>query len=194
VRRIPDSWFDQCAPGGLMVVPIKGTLAGGMLTRLKKLPDGTAVGHILHTPAAFMPLLSGENPPLEAPEPVSQDIRESKLSGSVLDDWTFSFFAQLHMDPSTVREYRREKDGTHVTTLFDVRDGSFARVADEPEGAGVQVQVSGPRDLWAPIERAHETWLALNRPRREWFTVTASPDGQAVAYTDPSGRVRQWAL
>ncbi|SFC12186.1 methyltransferase domain-containing protein [Streptomyces aidingensis] len=194
VRRIPNSWFDQCATGGLMVVPIKGTLAGGMLARLKKLPDGAAAGHILHTPAAFMPLLSGEDSPSEAPEPVSRETRESKLSGSVLDDWTFSFFAQLHMDPSARREYRREPDGTHITTLFDARDGSCTRVADEPEGPGAQVHVSGPRDLWAPIERAHETWLALNRPRREWFTITASPDGQAITYTDPSGKVHQWAL
>ncbi|WP_340561062.1 methyltransferase domain-containing protein [Streptomyces sp. GSL17-111] len=194
VRRVPPAWFDQCATGGLMVVPLKGTLAGGMLARLKKLPDGTAAGHILHTPAAFMPLLSGEQSPSGAPEPASREKRGSTLSAGVLDDWTFSFFAQLHMDPCTVREFCREKDGTHVTTLFDGRDGSFARVADTPDGPGAQVQVSGPRDLWAPVERAHETWLALNRPRREWFTITAGPDGQTVAYTDPGSAVHRWAL
>ncbi|GAA4689462.1 methyltransferase domain-containing protein [Streptomyces chumphonensis] len=194
VRRVPPAWFDQCATGGIMVVPLKGTLAGGMLARLKKLPDGTAAGHILHTPAAFMPLLSGAQSPPGIPEPTGGERRESILSGSVLDDWTFSFFAQLHMGPSTVREFSREQDGTHVTTLFDGRDRSLARVTDTPDGPGAQVQVSGPRDLWAPVERAHATWLALNRPRREWFTITAGPQGQTVAYIDPSSTVHHWTL
>lgn len=140
-----------------------------------------------------MPLLSGEQGEQKAPEVIGGTSRDSRISGRVLDDWAFSFFAQLHMSPSTVREYRREENGSHITSLFDV-DGACARVADEPDGSGVRVQATGPRDLWAPIERAHEQWLALNRPRREWFTMTASPDGQAVAYTDPSGQVHPWAL
>ncbi|WP_257573933.1 methyltransferase domain-containing protein [Streptomyces sp. JJ66] len=193
VRRIPSSWFDQLAPGGIMVVPIKGALAGGMLARLKKREDGTAAGHILHTPAAFMPLLSGNQEQHQEPEATGGTTRDSRISGKVLDDWTFSFFAELHLDPGTVRTYHRDADGTHVTTMFTPLDGSCARVTEQPEGAGARVRVSGPRDLWALVERAHEHWLSLNRPRREWFTITASPEGQTVAYTDPSGEVNRWS-
>jgi protein-L-isoaspartate O-methyltransferase len=195
VRRIPAAWLDQCATGGIMVVPVKGTLAGGMLARLKKLPDGTAAGHILHTPAAFMPLLSGGQGKAKLPELASGPQRDSPLSGRVLDDWTFSFFAQLHMGTSIIRDYQSEDDGSHVTTLFDPLDDSCARVDDHGKrSSGATVMTSGSRDLWALVERAHEHWLALNRPRREWFTIRASTKKQTVAYTAPSGQTSQWDM
>jgi methyltransferase of ATP-grasp peptide maturase system len=194
VRRVPAAWFTQCAPGGIMVVPIKGTLAGGMIVRLTKLRDGSAAGHVLHTPAAFMPLLSG--PPEKADIPRTEDgrRRDSGLSGSVLDNWNFSFFAQLHMTPSTVRTYQSRDDGTHTTTLFDAKDGSMARITDRRPGSGATVVASGPRDLWAEIERAHSEWLRLNRPRREWFAMRATPDEQVLSFRAPDDQLYQWPL
>ncbi|MGP4109787.1 methyltransferase domain-containing protein [Streptomyces sp. 4N509B] len=196
VRRVPAAWFEQCAPGGVMVVPIRGALAGGMIARLTKLPDGSAAGHVLHTPAAFMPLLSGPPPGAVAPPSEGGARRDSELSGSVLDNWTFSFFAQLHMTSTTVRAYEN-RDGAHLTTLHDPGDGSTARVADHRPGgpgSGSTVVTSGPRDLWAEIERAHDAWLRLNRPRREWFTISATPREQTLAFRAPDGRVHRWAL
>ncbi|MFI2600305.1 hypothetical protein ACH5AC_06250 [Streptomyces sp. NPDC018693] len=67
VRRIPPGWLTRIRPGGIMVVPVKGTLAGGTVARLTKLPDGSASGHLLHTPAAFMPLISGTPVPAQMP-------------------------------------------------------------------------------------------------------------------------------
>jgi protein-L-isoaspartate(D-aspartate) O-methyltransferase len=194
VRRIPAAWFDQCAPGGLIVVPIKGALAGGMLAWLQKLPDGTAAGRIMHTPAAFMPLLSGPQGAAKIPESVDGEHRDSELSGSVLDDWTFSFFAQFHMTATTVRNYQREASGAHVTTLFDPLDGSYARIADRESDPGATVVTSGPRDLWALIEKARDYWLSLNRPRREWFIIKATPDKQTISYMIPNGQVVRWEL
>ncbi|MDT0323039.1 methyltransferase domain-containing protein [Streptomyces millisiae] len=193
VRRIPASWFEQCAPNGILVVPIKGTLAGGMIARLTKLPDGSAAGNIMHTPAAFMPLSSGPRPGVEIPPGENGVRRDSGLSGGVLDNWTFSFFAQLHMSASTVRTYESVA-GTHLTTLFDAADGSVARVEDRRPGPGATVVTSGPRDLWAEIENAHGEWLRLNRPRREWFTITATPGKQVIGFRAPDGQVFQWTL
>ncbi|MFE4928584.1 methyltransferase domain-containing protein [Streptomyces sp. NPDC056647] len=194
VRRVPVAWFEQCAPGGLMVVPIKGALAGGMIARLQKLRDGTVAGRIMHTPAAFMPLLNAPEETAKIPGPMDGTHRDSDLSGSVLDDWTFSFFGELHMSAATVRDYHREPDGAHVTTLFDMLDGSYARVADRGSEPGVTVLTSGPRDLWAPIEKAHERWLRLHKPRREWFTIKATPDKQTVSYAMPDGQEAHWDL
>ncbi|MDG9706360.1 methyltransferase domain-containing protein [Streptomyces sp. DH37] len=195
VRRVPAPWIDQCATGGIMVVPLKGTLAGGMLARLTKLPDGTAAGHVLHTPAAFMPLLSGPRRAQAPAGPQDGRRRETALSGSVLDDWTFSFFAQLHLGPDTERDHRRAADGTHTTVLYDPGDGSRTRVTDHGGGRpGAAVTAAGPRDLWEPVERAHRRWRALNRPRREWFTVRATSRGQTLAYTTPAGRTHTWEL
>lgn len=192
VRRIPAAWFEQCEPGGLMVIPIKGTLAGGILARLKRLPDGSAAGHLLHTPAAFMPLLTGPRETSKVPAAVDGLHRESEVSGSALDNWTFSFFAQLHMPAGTLRTYWREDD-LHVTTLFDPTDGSCSRIADNRCGLPT-VTTSGPHDLWAPIESAYDLWQTLNRPRREWFTIEATPLEQVLTYTAPGGHVYRWDL
>ncbi|MDH2410644.1 methyltransferase domain-containing protein [Streptomyces chitinivorans] len=195
VRRVPAAWIDQCATGGILVVPLKGTLAGGVLARLTKLADGTAAGHLLHTPAAFMPLLSGPRPAPPPAGPEGGRSRETPLSGSVLDDWTFSFFAQLHLGAGVEREHRRAADGAHTTLLYDPADGSRARVTDHGDGrAGAAVAAAGPRDLWAAVECAHRRWRELNRPRREWFTVRATPRGQTMAYTSPAGRTHTWEL
>jgi protein-L-isoaspartate O-methyltransferase len=196
VRRIPSTWLTRLRPGGIMVVPLKGTLAGGMIARLTRLPDGSAAGHILHTPAAFMPLRDdGPEPPaVRAPSISAGPHRPTSLSGRALDDWTFSFFAQLHMPATLIRSYGRDGQGDHVTTLHDTADGSATRVADTPGGGPPMVTATGPRDLWRPIEAAHELWLRLNRPRREWFTVEVTPAEQTVRYTAPGGEVHRWRL
>ncbi|WP_328731624.1 protein-L-isoaspartate(D-aspartate) O-methyltransferase [Streptomyces caniferus] len=193
VRRIPPSWLDHCRVGGILVIPVKGTLAGGMIARLTKLPDGTAVGRILHTPAAFMPLKSGSEDEAQAPEIRDRPCRDAELSGQALDDWTFSFFAQLHMPQGLIRTYGRSDDGLHVTTLYDPADGSATRVEDMPEGMSLATS-TGPRDLWAPMEAAHQLWRRLNRPRREWFTIEATTAEQTVTYTAPNGQIHRWTL
>ncbi|MFF4604292.1 methyltransferase domain-containing protein [Streptomyces sp. NPDC001339] len=193
VRRIPPEWLTRLRPGGIMVVPLKGTLAGGMVARLTKLPDGSATGYILHTPAAFMPLLSDSEAPAQVPVVPDGPCADSGLSARVLDDWSFSFFAQLHMPPGLVRSYGRNADGLHVTTLYDPADGSATRIDDMPEGPPL-VTSTGARDLWQPIETAHQLWQRLNRPRREWFTIEATAKEQTVRYTAPGGQVHRWRL
>ncbi|WP_414505277.1 methyltransferase domain-containing protein [Streptomyces sp. NEAU-L66] len=193
VRRIPPSWLERCRVGGILVVPVKGTLAGGMIARLTKLPDGTAAGRILHTPAAFMPLKTGTEAEVRVPEIPDSPCRDAGLSGQVLDDWTFSFFAQLHMPHGLIRTYGRSNDGLHVTTLYDPAGGSATRIEDMPEGPPL-VTSTGPRDLWTPIEAAHGRWRQLNRPRREWFSIEATPAQQTVSYTAPDGRVHRWTI
>ncbi|WP_406483669.1 protein-L-isoaspartate(D-aspartate) O-methyltransferase [Streptomyces platensis] len=193
VRRIPPSWLERCRVGGILVVPFKGTLAGGMIARLTKLPDGTAVGRILHTPAAFMPLKTGTEAEVQVPGIPDSPCRDAGLSGRVLDDWTFSFFAQLHMPHGLIRTYGRSNDGLHVTTLYDPAGGSATRIEDMPEGTPL-VTSTGPRDLWTPIEAAHRRWRQLHRPRREWFSIEATPAEQTVTYTAPDGRVHRWTI
>ncbi|MCG0288055.1 protein-L-isoaspartate(D-aspartate) O-methyltransferase [Streptomyces sp. PSAA01] len=193
VRRIPPAWLARLRPGGIMVVPIKGTLAGGMVARLTKVADGAAVGYILHTPAAFMPLKSDTGTPTQVPVVREGPGGDTDLSARILDDWTFSFFAQLHMDPDLIRTYGKNDNGLHVTTLYDPADGSATRIDDMPDGPPMVIN-SGPRNLWEPIEAAHKLWQELNRPRREWFTIEATRAEQTVRYTAPDGRVHRWTL
>ncbi|KPC59406.1 protein-L-isoaspartate(D-aspartate) O-methyltransferase [Streptomyces chattanoogensis] len=193
VRRIPPEWLARLRTGGIMVVPLKGTLAGGMVARLTKLPDGAAVGCILHSPAAFMPLKSGPEAPAQVPTVPDGPCGDAELSARVLDDWTFSFFAQLHMPPGLVRVHGLNDDGLHVTNLYDPADGSATRIDDMPEGPPMVTSI-GPRDLWKPIEDAHQLWRELHRPRREWFTIEVTVTEQIVRYTAPDGHVHCWTL
>ncbi|MDH6577646.1 methyltransferase domain-containing protein [Kitasatospora sp. MAP5-34] len=192
VRRIPQSWLDQCAPGGVIVAPIKGTLDGGAVACLTKLPDGGAAGRFLHTPAAFMPLLSGPEPLFAMPDQIDGAQRTTETSGRVLDDYGFSFWAHLHMNPTTVRRGRLV-DGQHVTTLYDHADSSAAFIRDRADGPPA-VTTTGPRDLWKSIEAAHEHWRRQNRPRREWLTIDATTAGQSISYAAPDGSVSRWPL
>ncbi|MFE1357618.1 methyltransferase domain-containing protein [Streptomyces harbinensis] len=186
VWRIPPAWIGQLRTGGLLVTPLKGTLAGGMVARLTKLDDGTLAGRVMHTPAAFMPLISGPQPQSSGPCLPGTE-RPTRLRGSVLDDWTFSFFAQLHLPATTVRTWEAG-DGSGTTTLHDPADGSYAQVR------GTTVTTVGPRDLWERVEEAHALWQSLNRPRREWFAVESSAESQVMSYTAPSGRAYRWAM
>ncbi|MFJ9460667.1 methyltransferase domain-containing protein [Kitasatospora sp. NPDC101447] len=66
------------------------------------------------------------------------------------------------------------------------------RVLDDPGfsfWAGLHA-LAAPAD----VDAAHKSWLAHNRPRREWFTLEAGPDVQRIGYTAPDGTVLDWTL
>ncbi|MGW9214648.1 hypothetical protein ACWGR4_47880 [Embleya sp. NPDC055664] len=116
--------------------------------------------------------------------------RISALTPRILDDWTFSFFAQLHLEPDTTHVLTHA-EGRHITTLR-TPDGRATTVTETDGGA--EVVWSGRGDPWAPIERAHRLWLELNRPRREWFTLEVRSSGQHVRLAAPDGRAYTWTL
>ncbi|MGV9265483.1 methyltransferase domain-containing protein [Kitasatospora sp. NPDC003701] len=184
VRRIPQAWLDQCAPGGVIVAPIGGALDGGAVACLTKQPDGRAVGRFLAAPAAFMPLRSGAAAASDAPESVEAAQRTTPVRSNALNDYGFSFWASLHLPPNVVRQAGR---------LHDSADGSTALVRDHSDGSST-VTVAGPRDLWEVVETAHREWLRRNRPRREWLTIEVGVEGQIVRYAAPDGSVSRWVL
>jgi protein-L-isoaspartate(D-aspartate) O-methyltransferase len=192
VRRIPQAWLDQCAPGGIIVAPLKGTLDGGAVACLTKLDGGRAVGRFISTPAAFMPLQSGPEQLFAMPDHIDGPQRTAEISGRTLDDFGFAFWAHLHMAPTVVRR-GQPINGQHSTTLYDPADGSAAIVQDRPDGPPA-VTTTGARDLWKAIEAAHEQWRAHNRPRREWLSIEATPDEQSVSFTAPDGSLSRWTL
>ncbi|MCX4749653.1 methyltransferase domain-containing protein [Kitasatospora sp. NBC_01287] len=192
VRRIPQAWLDQCRPGGVIVVPIKGTLDGGAVACLTKLGGGQAAGHFLHTPAAFMPLKSGPEEAFPVPGRIDGPQRATRISGRVLDDYRFSFWVHLHLPPTVVRQ-GGQVDGEHSITLHDPVDGSAALIHDRADGQ-VMVTITGPRDLWQLVEAAHEQWRGHHRPRREWLTMNVDGGGQSVSYRAADGIVSRWAL
>jgi protein-L-isoaspartate O-methyltransferase len=173
VGHVPAAWLGQCAPGALLVVPVAGAVA-----RLEARGDGTAAGRFLPTPGPDpLPDLAAAGQAHPA-WPGLQ--RPTRVPGEVLDDRAFAFFARLHL-PDVVHGVARG----HV---LRTPDGAHAHVA------GHTVTVGGQRDLWAVVERAHARWLALHRPRREWFELHVTPAGQRVGYRTPHGAEHHWDL
>ncbi|WP_331767874.1 hypothetical protein [Embleya sp. NBC_00896] len=170
-------------------MPVDHAASPGIL----KIPDRVK---LMHTPAAFMPLLpdtdvdAGLQRADREDDDAADETRTSTLTPRALDDWTFSFFAQLHLDPDTTRTFTHTEQ--RHTTLLRTLDGSTTTVTETDDGA--EVTRTGPRDLWAPIEQAHRLWQDVNRPRREWFTLDVGPTGQHVRLAAPDGRAYTWAL
>ncbi|MFJ4667407.1 methyltransferase domain-containing protein [Kitasatospora purpeofusca] len=186
VRRLPTAWLERCVTGGVIVAPVGNALGGGAVACLTKLPDGGAAGRFLHRPAAFMPLRAdGSNASPGLPAQVSGLRRTSVVGARALDDRAFSFWADLCLPRTVLR------DGG---TLHDPADGSTARVEDHP-GRPSAVTTSGPRDLWQLVESAWTDWRRHHRPRREWLTLTVRADGaQTVGFAASDGGTMSWLL
>ncbi|MFI1584493.1 methyltransferase domain-containing protein [Embleya sp. NPDC020630] len=206
--RVPEAWLEQCAPGAVLVVPLKGTLAGGSIAWLKKLPDGTAAGRLMHTPAAFMPLLPDTDVDEGDPQPAhseaghaAHETRTSPLTPRILDDWTFSFFAQLHLDPHTTRTFTHT-DGRHTTALRTptaTRPPS-PRPRSEPTSPGPASGTCGRRSSgrtacgWASIAPAvsgspsRRVRLANSSASRLPTDARSPGDCEHTASTHPRGR------
>jgi protein-L-isoaspartate O-methyltransferase len=173
VPRVPAAWLAQSAPGALLVVPVAGALA-----RLEVAGDGTAAGRLLHEPLPLRPHVATPSP---CDWPGIE--RRTELPAQVLDDRAFAFFARLHL-PDTAAH---EADG-HTGHTLTATDGSQASVV------GHTVTVTGQRDLWSAVERAHTLWMALRRPRREWFEIRVTAQRQWISYRAPDGAEWQWTL
>lgn len=58
-KEIPAALLDQLAPGGIMVIPVGGSVADQMLLRIRKSEDGViSTEHLMHV--RFVPLVSGK--------------------------------------------------------------------------------------------------------------------------------------
>lgn len=173
VTHIPRTWIEQTRPGGLVLAPLDGGLGNGMLALLEVKSEEAARGRFLHTPVAFM-LLRTSNTGRHADLPCEAAAgRSTQLSPAVLDDWTFTFFAQLFLPK--VQRVDDPHGGTEITTTSLVgADGSWAVATGHDDGGHI-VDQGGPRRLWDLLEQAHATWLSLHKPRREWFTLTVTP-------------------
>lgn len=179
VPRVPATWLRQCVPGALMVLPLNGAPAW-----LEVQESGTASGRLMHLPGVG-------TTPRHPGGPVHPELtgwpdiaRPTVVPGGILDDAAFCFFAMLQLPESVVRDDR----GGPGTRLYDTASRSQARVFDRT------VHVVGQRDLWAAVEAAHEQWLELHRPRREWFEVKVTPERQWVAFRTPGGTEHTWDL
>ncbi|GGP56723.1 methyltransferase domain-containing protein [Saccharothrix coeruleofusca] len=184
VSRVPTAWLAQTRPGGLVVTTLNRALGAG-LVRVESDGAGGGVGRVLREDGRFMPLRAHaptwSRAALEhARTAPPEDSRTTELSArSVVEASSgFEFFAGLVL-------------GDVVVGFDPVRlahpDGSWAR-----HRHGV-VEQGGPRRLWDLAEEGYRRWRALDRPRRQRFGVTVTPDAQWF-WLDAPNSPHRWPL
>ncbi|MGH8907036.1 MAG: methyltransferase domain-containing protein [Egibacteraceae bacterium] len=198
VTHIPPAWLEQTRPGGVIVVNLFGRVWGA-IARIEVLGRRAGRGRLLPEPAAFVTM--GERPPRPSLQTLVRQMRQEdatsrpacRLKG--FDDDSFQFLARLCL-PNVVHFGLRPEGSAAPSApcLFDVQDGSWARMtAPGPTGAGVVAQ-AGPRRLWDIYEHTHELWLEHGRPTRERYGLTLTPNGHQHVWLDTPDSDHMWSL
>ncbi|MGH3766331.1 MAG: methyltransferase domain-containing protein [Pseudonocardiaceae bacterium] len=203
--HIPCAWIDQLAPGGALVVDLRGSVSGSLirLTAAQD-PEVDAVhGRFLSLPGAFMPLRTRTDRPHRDGEDwdtIVYDHRNPQRATTdinprlVNDNPTLRFLTQLHLAGHRVRLARHTTPTAELTGR--ATDTSWFSTSLRPDDNGhYTVQQAGPQRLWDTVEAAHTTWTRLGKPPIEQFGVTATDDvnHQYVWYDHPDSGYR-WPL
>ncbi|MEV0262541.1 protein-L-isoaspartate(D-aspartate) O-methyltransferase [Streptomyces sp. NPDC050617] len=178
---VPAAWPAQVRPGGLIVCPLGwGTVCLVVGDRRR------AEGRFLPDASYFMSVRDAGATGAPA-HPGSSGAKSGRLTGldpaAVAEDDAFRFLLSLAV-PDTASATERGDDGRVTAVELWSGDGAWARVEGEV------VRQSGPRLLWDAAEAAHEWYAAHDRPGRERFGVTVTPEGQHIWLDSPRRPVR----
>jgi protein-L-isoaspartate(D-aspartate) O-methyltransferase len=185
VRHIPPAWLQQIRPGGVILTDIRGDFAGGV-ARVTRTGDGEAFGEFLPSRISFMPLRSPEQSnddesesdwPIGRVVSASGDTRTTDLDPDVLRaSDSFALFAQFALPGTRSVSVTVGSDQTFFC-LVHHGSQSWARV-ELGDDTHRPVTQGGTRHLWDELETAYKLWANLNRPARDQFTITVTPDGE----------------
>ncbi|MGH3995216.1 MAG: protein-L-isoaspartate O-methyltransferase family protein, partial [Pseudonocardiaceae bacterium] len=120
--HIPPSWISQLAPGGSIVVDLRGSLDGSLL-RLTAIDSDVAEGSFVNLPGAFMPMRTRLDSPHRDGESWDQvfDQRNPQHGttpldpGLVADNRSLRFMAQLHLAGRRLRGFLRSLSGAELS-------------------------------------------------------------------------------
>ena len=193
VPAVPPAWLAQVAPGGMIMVDVRGKL-GGTVVRLTMDGAGTATGHFLPGDASFMPLRHTVEfpPPSQLWETDDEPVESVSQVNPAQLQWSsdFGFVAQWHLpDVTWIPTTEDGEAGVHLRA----QDGSRASARATKTDGGFLVSQAGPRRLWERVEAAYTFWQQAGRPSSERFGITASATEQYVWYDQPTGPHR-WPL
>ncbi|MFC4563220.1 methyltransferase domain-containing protein [Nocardiopsis mangrovi] len=184
-NTIPYAWVEQTVPGGLVVAPWGTPYSSAGLLRLAVRDDGTAEGRVSGR-AGFM-LLRGQRAPLGGwrrhvntgtPATTAESTTTVDLGDLVgLDGPARYAIGVLVPDLYQVERHADDGSGEYTLWLFDAR-GSWAAADHTPGAPSARVSQHGPRSLWTEVERAYHWWTHNNRPTRDRFGLTVTPEGQ----------------
>ncbi len=179
VRTVPGAWIEQTRPGGLILVTIGGWLGSSELARLTVHEDGTASGPLLGGGVSFMLARPQLPPPLGLlPDLSAGKEREAIIGADVLNDWTSRFVVQLAVP--CAQHLTLQQNGRTEDVLIDAESGSWAALYEEY--GRWMVRQDGSSALWDAVEEQLGRWRAAGTPALEEFTVSVTPQGQAIRW------------
>ncbi|MGH3889571.1 MAG: methyltransferase domain-containing protein [Pseudonocardiaceae bacterium] len=205
VPEVPLAWIDQLAPGGAMLINLRGEVAGVLCLLTKHDDDDEVIGPAVSSGGDFMWLRRELNSPLrdeESPTVISARKVARRLTvlspTDVLGDRDFFWLLQLELpglrmicstevfDPMN----KVSRPGLHMYA----EDGSHVQVINEPETDGqYRVIQGGCRRLWDTVETAHASWVRLANPAPHRFNVVANSTIQFVSLDSDTNWLR-WPL
>jgi protein-L-isoaspartate(D-aspartate) O-methyltransferase len=193
ISHIPPAWIGQLRGSGRIVAPLHGSGYGLMI--LRKTADDEVTGWFDPTRAAFMPLRTDPDNPLETPRilsPAAQAMPHygtTNLDPAGLVDVShdFALFLHLHIPGLNLGPGDNPPLGKSVT-VSDPDSMAAAGLTAAQEGAWPVIQ-RGQRRLWDTIEHATRLWDTLGRPGRDRYGITAldRADRQYVWLDDQDG-------
>jgi len=181
VATVPWAWVAQTRPGGGIVVPWGPPMANDHLLRIEVDQRG-GVGTIVDT-AVFMRLRS----------------QRWRVSDEPDDFPDTAMYSRTDLDPHKVL-------GNHSALVPALRMGDCRAVFETDPATGKeilwllaadswasvtdgQVRQAGTRNLWDEAVAAYQWWLDHDRPDRQQFHLTITPERQWVWLDDPTHTV-----
>lgn len=181
--QVPQALIRQLTDGGLIVAPV-----GNAVARIRRTGHDMAEGRFLAGGAFFMPMRKDSEATALAhrPDLPTGPSRPSTLPATAVSDNSFRFLASI-VEPGLVWQYelddRRElEDQQIIGTRVWSRDGSLAHL----RGDGT-VTETGPRPLWAELERAYTVFRDAGQPGPDRYGITIADRVQRVWMDVPDG-------
>jgi len=195
VPAVPQSWAEQIAPGGCVLVDLKLAISAGNLVHLHRRDDGTLEGRFAARWASFMAMRHDGDRPVSVPRVEQADGERSRPAAAPVPPWgtpVVWFLAQLGGLPRGVEfgalldPDSREPRAASLTGP----DGSWAHVGL----ADRIVTEAGGVSLWEPIEWAYRLWVDTDRPGWERLGLTVDADGRNTVWLDKPEGEHAWPL
>lgn len=186
VQTVPHPWVAQTRPGGVILTPWGSTFDNSALLRLTVTTTGDqAVGRIVDW-ATFMRLRAQR--PVIPGEPENFDTLAERSSTDIdLADFLGEdarFGIGLHV-PDCRLSWELGTDG-YLDTLWLLAPDAWACVRN------TTVRQAGTRWLWDEALTGYTWWLQAERPSRDRYGLTVTPDRQWVWLDDPTHPIQTW--
>jgi protein-L-isoaspartate(D-aspartate) O-methyltransferase len=183
------SWVQQLAPGGILLMDLRGNIAGAML-RLEKSLDGQHVhGRFLAGwQAAFMPLRSSwwrtstRLPGNYQERPLIEQalVYACEFSPECCFRHDFALWLQWAF-PTGSRHWRRYlKTETQELLFLDHHSETVLRMIQSEEAERWRVEVYGQRFLWTHLREAYQQWQEAGCPGVNDYTFDMDERGRQI--------------